>query len=386
MCNWEETEQRDSAVDAQVADDSGAVANSGGEQAPEDLVAAAEDVQSGHSYRITVRDLLSWFDAARRRHRVVAKIRDALDSVGLETFPDFEGEYIDNEIFLVKKGEAPGARRTPEANTTPTPAQAPEIDALAVSPQPTPAAPADPMRRLGRLKAANTSPISVKPDDRMDRATTLMLSHDFSQLPVMTTDRDVKGVVSWKTIGSRLVLGRPCEFVRDCMEPHQELPVDASIFEAIVIIADHDFVLVRKRDRTITGIVTATDINVQFHQLAEPFLLLADVENQMRNLIGRRFTKEDFQQAKDPADESRQIESVSDLTFGEYVHLLENEENWGKLQLQLDRRTFVGDLEEIRQIRNDVMHFDPDGISDEQLRALRSFARFLTRLDNVTRD
>lgn len=199
----------------------------------------------------------------------------------------------------------------------------------------------------------------------------------------MTTEREVKGVVSWKTIGSRLVLGEKCSFVRECMEPHQELSIEASIFDAIRIIAEHDFVLVRNQEQKITGIVTASDVNIQFRQLAEPFLLLSDIENQLRTLIEQKFSADDIRAAKDPSDEKRVINTAADLAFGEYVRLLENEGSWNKLELQLHRKTFIGYLEEIRQIRNDVMHFDPDGIGEEQLDKLRSFAKCLTRLDEV---
>ena len=342
---------------------------------PDPLRDAAKQVLDGKTYRLTVRNLLGFFDAARRRRLVVARIRKALTDVGLETFPDFEGEWFDSEIFLVKRGHAPDSGVSPKVPTRVSDES---------TPSPTTALrPSDPTRRLGRLKEFKEQPVSVTPDDPLERATTLMLTHDFSQLPVMTTEREVKGVVSWKTIGSRLVLGEKCSFVRECMEPPQELSIESSIFDAIRIIAEHDFVLVRNQEQKITGIVTASDVNIQFRQLAEPFLLLSDIENQLRNLIEQKFSADDIQAAKDPNDEKRVIKTAADLAFGEYVRLLENEGSWNKLELQLHRKTFIGYLEEIRQIRNDVMHFDPDGTDEEQLDKLRSFAKCLTRLDEV---
>ena len=342
---------------------------------PDPLRDAAKQVLNGKPYRLTVRNLLDHFGAARRRRLVVARIREALTAVGLETFPDFEGEWFDGEIFLVKRGQAPDSGVSPEVPTRVSDES---------TPSPTTALrPRDPTRRLGRLKKFKEQPVSVTPDDPLERATTLMLTHDFSQLPVMTTEREVKGVVSWKTIGSRLVLGEQCSFVRECMEPPQELSIEASIFDAIRIIAEHDFVLVRNQEQKITGIVTASDVNIQFRQLAEPFLLLSDIENQLRDLIEQKFSADDIQAAKDPNDEKRVIKTAADLAFGEYVRLLENEGSWNKLELQLHRKTFIGYLEEIRQIRNDVMHFDPDGTDEEQLDKLRSFAKCLTRLDEV---
>jgi hypothetical protein len=78
--------------------------------------------------------------------------------------------------------------------------------------------------------------------------------------------------------------------------------------------------------------------------------------------------------------DNRTVESVADLTFGEYVRLLEREDNWATLGLSLDRRTFVELLHEIRKIRNDVMHFHPDGIGDEDLEKLRNCTRFFQAL------
>ncbi len=84
----------------------------------------------------------------------------------------------------------------------------------------------DPTSRIGDLPATNKEPISVKPDTDLKEAVTLMLLYDFSQLPVMQSPWTVKGVISWKSIGSRLALGSACMKVRDCMEKEQVVPAD----------------------------------------------------------------------------------------------------------------------------------------------------------------
>jgi hypothetical protein len=87
--------------------------------------------------------------------------------------------------------------------------------------------------------------------------------------------------------------------------------------------------------------------------------------------------------AGDPTDKDRQIEDVADLTFGEYIRLLENETRWDKVGISVDRVTFCKQLDEVRLIRNDVMHFDPDGIPPSDLDKLRHSARFLQRLQTM---
>jgi hypothetical protein len=109
-------------------------------------------------------------------------------------------------------------------------------------------------------------------------------------------------------------------------------------------------------------------------------LLLGGIENDIRRIIGARFTADQLAALKDPADGARSVESASDLTFGEYKRLLEDPTRCNVLNLELSRPTFVSLLEKVRKFRNDVMHFDPDGIEDAALAVLRDFARFLRTL------
>jgi hypothetical protein len=56
------------------------------------------------------------------------------------------------------------------------------------------------------------------------------------------------------------------------------------------MIAQHQYVLVQAPGRTITGIVTSTDLSLQFQQLTEPLLLLDEIEQHIRMLIVGKFT------------------------------------------------------------------------------------------------
>jgi hypothetical protein len=85
--------------------------------------------------------------------------------------------------------------------------------------------------------------------------------------------------------------------------------------------------------------------------------------------------------ARDPVDGDRTIEDVSDLSLGEYIRLLENPKRWEKLAVKIERKTFVEELKRVGRIRNDVMHFDPDGPSPEDLKTLRKFVKFLSDLE-----
>lgn len=319
------------------------------------LAAISERIKKGVAGPTeTVRTVLSWFGAERRGIWVVKQINTALDTHDLMTEPSFESTWIDGPVTFVRKPKK-GAED----------------------------APLDPTFRLGRLEAANKEIVSVKPNDSLDKVITLMLTNDFSQLPVMSGQRDVKGMVSWKTIGSRLALNKPCTQCKDFMEPAQILSEEVSLLEAVDIIANHDYVLVQRSDKTIGGLVTASDFSFQFRTMSEPFLLVGEIENGIRHLLYGKFNSRELQAARAESDPGRTVKSPSDLTFGEYVRLLEPESNWNKLGVKIDRVEFIKQLDRVRTIRNDVMHFDPDGLDPDDKRFLIEFASFLKRIREI---
>jgi CBS domain-containing protein len=345
---------------------------------------------------MTVRRLLGYFNSYRRGWYVTQSIREALESRKLETIPDFATTWIDAplEFGLLLDGTKEGQADTAVAAEMPAqpvigenaPAEmAAEITgtALVIAA----VAGADPTYRIGRLPSANQGIVPVTADGTVVQAITLMMQHDFSQLPVMQGTRDVKGIISWSSIGSRLVLGRTCTTVRDCMEQHREIGADESLFDAIPVIVGAGYVLVRAADKTIIGIVTASDLSLQFQQMTEPFLILGEIEQHIRKMIEKgRFAVEELRAAKDPEDAEREVNRVADLTLGEYIRLLENPDRWAKLNLRIDRTIFITELNKVKLIRNDVMHFDPDPLGEEDTIRLREFVRFLQRLDEILPD
>lgn len=347
------------------------------------LTAISTQIQGGEPVQsVTVREFLSWFGAQRRSYRIVADIRVALINAQLTTEPDFEPLYLDSLIEI--KSSADTVPLAANATSVATLTGTLQLDSVVVQGTISSVAPyIDPTHRISKLAAANSPPLSVKPDATLEEAATLMSVRGFSQLPVMTTTREVKGVIGWASIAPRMAFGTPGRLVRDLMDTHHEVRADVSIFQAIPLIVQYDYVLVRAADNQISGIVTASDLSLQFLQLSEPFLLLSEIENHIRQLIGDKFTPAELAAVGNPTDTGRRIERVTDLAFGEYVRLLENPDRWTRLGISIDRVAFCQHLDSVRVIRNDVMHFDTDGISPNDIEALREFARFLQRLKSM---
>lgn len=307
--------------------------------------------------QLTAKELVGKYGYALRGPWIDSRIQNQLEKLQLRSVPDFSIVWQGRTISIELDQEIAGA-----SHDTNRP---------------------DPTRRVDSLNAAHNKPVCVKSGDKLNVATSLMLLHDYSQLPVMDNDHEVKGVISWQSIGARLALERECKYVRQCMEPSGEMPKveipkEAPLFEAIGIIAEQGYVLVRDRaaKNTISGIVTATDLSNQFALLAEPFLRIGEIEGHLRNLIHRKFTLEELEEAA----RGNKIEGSSDLTLADYQHLLGRPEHWERLSLNIDRGEFVKHLCRVRKIRNSIMHFNPDGLSDEDMQLLRDVARFFEDL------
>jgi len=308
---------------------------------------------------VTARTFIGWFGAQRRTYWNVIIIRVGLEKHQLKTTPDFEGVYIDSQVSFLQAPTKKNGQGQEEA----------VLDVYI-----------DPTYRIGKLAAANKQPLWVKPDDPIAKAVTLMITHDYSQLPVMTSDREVKGILSWASLGSQMALGKECKYVRECMAPHKEINSDTYIFTAIDDIVANQYVLIRNAENAICGIVTTSDLSLQFRQLGEPFLLLGEIENYIRRMMKDKYTSDQLRTARDSSDSERYIQSVSDLTLGECQRLIENPDNWKTLDILIDRGVFIKKLDGIRRIRNDVMHFDPDGIPEQDLDKLRDFVRLMQAL------
>lgn len=299
----------------------------------------------GASDPLTVRQFLAKFGNERRGRNVVARLRDELARYGLRTEPDFEYEYIDADLVIRSATQSA----------------------------------ADSTLRMGSFKVARGGVTSVKPTDPLCKATTLMQLNQFSQLPVMTSKHTVKGMVSWESIGRCVALGEKHDLVSDCMVAAQVISIQKPLLEAVRTIAEHGYVLVKNETKEISGIVAASDLSEQFMDLAEPFLLVGQIERHLRQIIQFGKFSDDELTAMCGTEEGRNIQNVDDLTFGGYCTILSNPDAWNRLAINVHRHEFVRVLEAVRETRNNVMHFNPGDNSDDT-KTLRKVAAFLDRM------
>lgn len=350
---------------------------------PKKLQSIANEAHKGQVPKHDLKELLAAFGQARRSAPVNRRIEDALASVNLRTEPNFRAASLEDTLkFYSLRPEVEVQEDDNDDEVT-----------------------ADRESYLGEgenrdqflyrvrrfVTNATTEAMkqkmeagveSVARDKEIQYATTVMMAKDYSQLPVMQNERDVEGLISWKSIGKTYAQDEKPEFVRDCMSsPPDIIHENHSIFDLIDAVRSDEVALIRDQQRKIVTLFTAADLADLYKNLSQPFIYLGEIEHRLRALLVEgQFSQEQLESVIDVKDD-RTIERPDDLTFGEYKRIMENPECWDAIGLGINRQVFIDQLEEIRIIRNAVMHFDPDGLTSQQIQELETFISFLRALE-----
>lgn len=211
--------------------------------------------------------------------------------------------------------------------------------------------------------------IFAKPDDKLIAVKTLMLLHDISQVPVLDRGgRDLLGSITWRSLAQ-------CEepldgaIARRAMETRNPVAhSDDDLLDHIGTIVRYEYLYIRDPKNVIVGILTATDLAESFHNAAGSFIKIGEIENRIRLIIDQ-LPLPVIEAARAPSS-TRSVNSASDLSFGEYVRILENPELWSQLALPFDRALIVENLKSVNAIRNDVMHFRPGKLDVQMIEAI----------------
>ena len=311
--------------------------------------------------RISVRELLALWGATDRGDQV-SQIEADLANHGLVTSPSFRAVTLDTVVSLTTPPDEAEEAATAGA----------VVDDLPVVEDDEGGGDMD-----VRLKVGNLSPLSgvtsVVPNSTVEEAITKMLLNDFSQLAVLSGPRNPRGAVTWRSI-AQAIHQRPDATVADALEPHVEVvPYDRDLFGVLPALQQRGFVFVQNESREIAGIVTTSDVVQRYGDMATPFFLLGEVDRTLRWILSRTFDIQTVQQLCNKAT----ITSFDQLSVGDYQRVLENKAAWEALGWPLDRNAFIARLEEIRLIRNKVMHFHPDPVPEDAVDKLRMFNSLL---------
>jgi len=327
---------------------------------------------------MSVRELIGIWDARGRDFGVNERVHADLGNQGMTTEPDFRAVTLDDTIVIVLTSQA----ATDEAPTSPAQdasafeATPPQIN-IAVSAD---EGAWDQGLTIGNLPSASKKPCSVAPEATFEEAITLMLTEDFSQLAVMTSPRELKGAVSWKSI-AKARNANPGAKLSAAIVKAEVVAYTADLISMLPVIEHQEFVFVHGPDRCITGIVTLADVVEAYGQMASPFFMIGRIDRRLRRIIEDRIALSAITPLIDP-DGLRGISSYGRLTMGDYRQILGNPQCWDKLGWPLHRETFCNRLEKIAKIRNNIMHFNNDPLPNDVLAMLQNFISLLQDYGN----
>lgn len=262
-------------------------------------------------------------------------------------------------------------------------------------------------------------PVTVSLNDTVHTALELMFEHDYSQLPVVDKEGRVVGskekranMVTNDSIlqalsNFRLLPDTDTLLVADAMVQTSTFGTEEDPFELFKELRDNQAVLVEEGDeRVIIGIVTSFDATTFFRRRAEDIILVEEIENTIKDYIMLYFKgsigeagqaqlqdaieaimpshnklNDPFQQAlshylavvggdqtlnEEAAQEAftkhlhrDKAPSFDDLSLGQYIDLFTNRNRWDsyKKAFILEREAIIRLLDDVRKIRNKLMHF-----------------------------
>jgi CBS domain-containing protein len=326
-----------------------------------------EQLRVGESVSVTVRELLRHWNARSRGTRITRRIEKDLASHALTTFPHFRDVALDTLVRFSALDE----------ETTP---ESPDESALTMHVLPD----SDPDNgdgpqiglKVGNLPSALGGVSFVSPDGTVEQAITLMQIDDYSQLAVLSSNkRKLAGAVTWQSIAIARHIS-PHATLRDCLIDAPEITYDQELVDVLSVLQSAGFVFVRNEVGEVNGIVTAADLAHAYGDMATPFFLIGELDQLLRHIISTHIALSTVVALCD-SSRSRHIDSFDQLTMGDYERVLQNPDAWTTLNTKLDRALFCARLGMVREIRNDIMHFNPEDISDNTVDMLRNFLRMI---------
>ncbi|MEV6246355.1 CBS domain-containing protein [Streptomyces sp. NPDC051742] len=338
---------------------------------------STEDLLALKGTEIPLRELLDLFDVRVRRPWNVHDIAQALTDAGLATLPDFANCAPGERVQIVAFATA--------AQVTPEPDDADDAER-----DPLPSAALPQRLRIGDLPSARGGVRCVSITSELSQATYLMRQRGYAQIPVTTGMTTLHGVITWRSLALMYEVGKESS-LENAMQ-QESLPVaDArqEFFACLPMLSEHGYLLVRGEDGSLSGIVTQAHVVHRFESAARPFFLLGEIESLLRRWLGAKLNEEAIRAVQTNKKAEHRSGRVEDLTFGDYVYLLDGEQkkqamaqqadlNWAALQCEsLDRGQFVRHLQRVKDVRNRIAHFDAEPLPLASMRELTAFTTLL---------
>lgn len=221
-------------------------------------------------------------------------------------------------------------------------------------------------------KEGKSKLVTVNFNSSVEKAFGSMHKNDYSQLPV-TKKGKVIGVISYKSISTRLFSFLDSELQLNSKMKVEDFRdkvsitfgIEEDVLNLLDTLAKESFVLIENEENGIVDIITSYDALHFFRKCGEDFLILNDVEDNLRKIILEKFDSNSFYESakrifsckeKISPPNARIPKKVIDMEFSQYTKFIcSNRNNFTKLFE--DKKVFSKHMEEARKIRNKICHF-----------------------------
>ncbi|MFR9751413.1 CBS domain-containing protein [Nocardia sp. 004] len=329
-----------------------------------------EDIEKLRGTDPTVSELLAFFGFRYRNFESVPMIGAALANAGLTTEPSFITCGHNATVRIIDLDET-AANSTKDAKETEEPDTLPTRPFL-----------------VSDIPSATAGLTSVTSAHTLTYALHLMQTENYSQIPVIDGKSSLKGVVTWKSVAIMCLKSEEPTLTNAMQNPHT-VELHQDLFRELSDLCEYGYLLVRNSDGELNGIITTTDITNRFHETALPFFLVGKIELQLRSCLGARLTPDAIRAVQG----RNKTGDISDLMFGDYLKLLRPNNqnasfdaaaaaNWQALGWRsIDRTSFIDHLTRVKNIRNNIAHFDAKPPSVADIEDLQKFSTLLNILN-----
>lgn len=343
------------------------------------LEEARTQAENGRPKIVTVREFIRLWGYEDRDRATSAQIDADLANHGLTTVPDFRAVSLDRTVRLDVPQEREETDVRPGAPLADTPAGAPLPTAPATVGDASEEDGADIGLTLGNLLSDDDSLVFVSPDATFEEAITAMQLNDFSQLAVLANPYELHGAVSWESIAAAKHLNPDAGF-SDAIDRGAQARVfdyDTRLLDVLNPLQQDGFIFIRNYERKIAGIITAADVVHKYDETATPFFLIGEIDQELRKLIQNAFDEQTVGQVCKASGQT--FKAFDNMTIGQYQTVLRDPDCWAQLGWPLDRDLFIERLDQLRKVRNNVMHFNPDPVRPSEVTKLRNFLKVIRK-------
>jgi|GEM_PF-1844871 len=333
------------------------------------LEEARAKAEAGKPQSLTVREFIRLWGVEDRDREASARIDADLANHGLVTVPDFRAVGLHLTLRLETPSESDEApvkaadHRTPEREESADDTNDEDSTDIGLT--------------LGNLLQDDSPLVSVSPSATFEEAITAMQINDYSQVAVLANPYTVHGAVSWESVAAAKHRDPSATFsdAIDRRVKDRVFDYDTRLLDVIGTLRRDGFIFVRDFERKITGIITAADVVHKYDETATPFFLVGEIDQELRQLLQNTFDEDVIRDACSAANQT--FKSFNSMSVGQYQAVLDNPSCWAQLGWPLDRKLFIKRLDELRRVRNNVMHFNPDPVKPSEVNKLRIFLRII---------